>query len=171
MKTMLAVLAALVVLVGMAAVGYGVMTRGPRVVQPIAFNHTIHLEEAQMECLQCHLNAETSVFAGIPGKAICLDCHDIDEEQGTNPQKDVLFGFEDTDEDIPWRRVAVTRPDVFFSHRRHVTGAKLECLACHKDQRTLVAPPPRARLVMRMSDCLACHAEHGLARECIHCHR
>ncbi len=171
MKRMLAALAALVVVMGMTAVGYGVMMRGPRVVQPIAFNHTVHLKQAKMECLECHLNAETSVFAGIPGKAICLDCHDIDEEQGTHPQKDLLFEFEDADQEIPWGRVAVTRPDVFFSHRRHVTAAKLECLICHKDQETLVRPPPRARLVMRMSACVNCHADHGLIKDCVHCHR
>ncbi|MFQ5462516.1 MAG: cytochrome c3 family protein [Phycisphaerae bacterium] len=171
MKQLLSALAVLVVVVGLAAVVHGVVTRGPRVIQPIAFNHTIHLKQAKMECLQCHLNAQTSVSAGIPGKDVCLDCHDIDEEEGTHPQKDLLFEFDETDDDIPWQRVAVTRPDIFFSHRRHVTAAKLDCLQCHKDQETLVSPPPRARLVMSMSDCVNCHAEHGLARDCVHCHR
>lgn len=171
MRKTLSALVAVVVVVGGVAIGYGVVTRSPRVDQPIAFNHVIHLGEASLQCVDCHLNAESTPFAGIPGKQICLDCHDIDDEQGSNIEKDKLFAFAELDGDIPWKRVAITRPDVFFSHRRHVTSAKLECLTCHKDQDTLIAPPRTSRHVMPMADCVNCHAEHAMPKDCNACHR
>ena len=172
MRLVAVVLIVLIVVGGLAAAGHAMATRGEPVVQPIAFNHAVHLNEAGLECLACHTDAETDVYAGLPGKAICLDCHDIDEEQDDpNPEKAKLFAFADLDEDIPWKRVAVTKPDVFFSHRRHVTSAGLDCLQCHVDQPTLVAPPPRVRVVMRMTACIACHKKNGASADCIVCHR
>ncbi len=160
-----------VVLGGGVALVYAFTGPAQAVVQPIAFNHTIHLNEASLTCTDCHTDAATSAFAGLPRKSVCLDCHDIDEEQGSNPEKDKLFGFEDSDAQIPWKRVAITRPDVFFSHRRHVTAAKLDCLDCHQDQPTLSKPPHTARLVMAMTTCIECHEERGVTTDCLRCHR
>jgi len=162
---------AVVVVAGGVAIVYGVVTRGPRVDQPIAFSHAVHIGEANVQCVDCHLNAESERSAGIPGKQICFDCHDIDEEEGSNPEKDKLFAFDERDDEIPWQRVAITRPDVFFSHRRHVTSAKLDCLVCHKNQDTLTTPPKRSRHVMPMANCLACHAKNGMPEDCNACHR
>ena len=171
MRRTLTALAAVVVIVGATAMVREVVTRGELVEQPIAFNHVIHIDDAGMQCLECHLNAESAPFAGIPGKAICFDCHDIDEETGSHPEKDKMFAYDERSEDIPWGRVAITRPDVYFSHRRHVTSAKLDCLECHKDQERLTSPPRRTRLVMTMDDCLECHAKSGMVEDCNTCHR
>lgn len=171
MSRVLSISAILVVVVGFAVIGLPYVLRGDPVSQPIAFNHVVHLESAGMQCVECHRNATTNAYAGIPSKTICLDCHDIDEEQNTNPQKDVLFSFDDLDEDIPWQRVTRTRIDVYFSHRRHVTSGKIDCLECHRDQTTLLTPPRYNRLVMRMGDCLACHEDRRVSTDCLICHR
>lgn len=161
----------LVVVGGGVAIVYGLTYAAPVVIQPIAFNHVVHVEEARMQCVDCHLNATTGVYAGIPGKNICLDCHDIDDEEGSHPEKDELFSYVDTDQDIPWLRVAVTRPDVYFSHRRHVSSAQMDCLECHADQPTLIKPPSTSRLVMSMNACIDCHEERGASTDCLACHR
>ncbi len=171
MRRIITVVVGLAVVAGAAALGMGMVTRGERVDQPIVFNHVVHLEDAGLECLDCHLNAHTSTFAGIPSKTVCLDCHDSEDEAGEHVQKDKMFAYEDLDEDIPWKRVALTAPDIYFSHRRHVAVAKLECAECHPGQEALTAPPRTARLVMTMTECVACHAEHGMPEECLHCHR
>ncbi len=163
--------AIVIVLGGLVAIVYGIAVRGERVVQPIAFNHVVHLDSAGMQCTECHLDAETGVSAGLPGKYICYDCHDIDEEENTHPEKDKLFAFDDDDGDIPWRRVAVTKPDVYFSHRRHVTSGKLACVQCHQDQPTLTVPPTSVRLVMVMDACIECHETSGVSTDCLACHR
>ncbi len=161
----------LVVIVGFVALVYGFVGRGPAVDQPIAFNHAIHIDQAGLQCVDCHTGAETEVYAGLPGKQLCLDCHDIDEEEGSHPEKDKLFAFDDDPGDIPWKRVTMTAPDVYFSHRRHVAGALLDCLECHTDQASLSKPPSRARLVMTMNECLDCHEQREATADCLFCHR
>lgn len=161
----------LIIVVGSAALVYGVVVRAPRVVQPIIFNHTVHVNEAGLQCAECHADAETHTHAGFPAKQICLDCHDIDEEEGSHPEKDKLFAYDEVTHEIPWVRVAVTKPDVYFSHRRHVRAAKLDCLECHADQPTLSEPPSTVRLVMGMDTCIACHEENKASVDCLACHR
>ena len=158
-------------LAGCAALVFAVAGRGRQVTQPIAFNHAMHVGEASLECLDCHTDAATRRDAGLPGKQICLDCHDPDQEAGKHPQKDQLFAFGKGDREIPWIRVAVTRPDVFFSHRRHVAAAKMACLDCHADQPSLTAPPSAARLVMTMTACIECHERCSVSTDCLACHR
>lgn len=171
MRSFISIIVALVVIVGGVAIVYGYVMRPERVVQPIAFNHTVHLTEANLACTDCHSDARSHRTAGLPGKNMCFDCHEIDPEEVDNPQKAKLASFFEKDEDIPWQRVAVTRSDVFFSHRRHVTTAALDCLECHKDQTTLTAPPRHARLVMTMNDCIACHEQSQVSTDCLMCHR
>ncbi|MCP4247016.1 MAG: hypothetical protein GY778_08190 [bacterium] len=160
-----------VIAIGIVAVVYGLPRRAPAATQPIAFNHALHLEAAGLECVDCHTDAQTSVHAGIPGKSICLECHDPDDEveEGTDLAK--LAPFADREDDIPWVRVAVTKPDVFFSHRRHVAAGELECIRCHPGQSTLTAPPPAVRQVMAMNDCIDCHQERQVSTDCLACHR
>ncbi len=171
MQRIVSMVVILIVVVGFVAIVYGLAFRSERIVQPIGFNHVVHLDDAGMQCIECHTNAETGVYAGLPGKSICFDCHDIDEEEGTHSEKDKLFAFDEQDEDIPWQRVALTRPDVYFSHRRHVTSGNLECTECHRDQRALSTPPSTARLVMSMDACIQCHKESGASSDCLACHR
>lgn len=163
------------VVVALGAVGYGHWTAGEIVTQPIAFNHNLHLTEAGMDCLNCHTDAKAARFAGLPGKDACFDCHDpddmADEGDDLHPEKAKLMPFADSDDDIPWGRVARTAPHVYFSHRRHVTSAGMDCLECHVDQKQLTTPPARSRLVMAMTDCIDCHEQKGASTDCLACHR
>ncbi len=174
MRFVIPLFALLVIVGGSVAFVSIAAGRGEPVVQPIAFNHALHLDEGGLQCLECHTDAERSVWAGLPGKALCLDCHDVDEE-GDAPdvdrEKAKLFLFADSDQEIPWVRVAVTNPDIFFSHRRHTIAAKIDCLHCHTDQSALTAPPSTARLVMTMDECIDCHQENQTTTDCLACHR
>jgi len=158
-------------LAGCVAVVYGIVGRSPKVTQPIAFNHAVHVGEASLTCVDCHTDAGTRRDAGLPGKQVCLDCHDPDQEAGKHPQKDKLFALGKSDGDIPWIRVAVTRPDVFFSHRRHFAAAKIDCLDCHTGQPDLTASPSSVRLVMTMTACIECHERNAVSTDCLACHR
>ena len=172
MRVIVPVVVVLVTIVGLAAIVYALRPGGERVNQPIAFNHAVHITDAGLECLDCHTDAGTAVRAGLPGKSMCLDCHDPDDEEiQEHPEKARLASYAEAEQNIPWVRVAVTKPDVFFSHRRHVTAAGLECIRCHPKQESLTAPPKFRREVMTMDDCLACHQEHNASTDCLACHR
>ncbi|MHC4088893.1 MAG: cytochrome c3 family protein, partial [Planctomycetota bacterium] len=157
MRSILPLVIVLLIGVGLVAVVYGLAGRAPTVSQPIAFNHKLHVEEADLQCLDCHTDAETAVHAGLPGKAICLDCHDVDEEIEDDSELVKLVPLAEADGDIPWVRVAVTKPDVFFSHRRHVGAGGIDCQRCHADQPKLTAPPSAVQEVLTMDDCIDCH--------------
>ncbi len=157
---------------------YGMITPVVIVDQPIAFNHALHLTDAGLECLDCHTDAKVRWHAGLPGKDMCFECHDpediaeqIEEDGRAHPELTKLISYADADGDLPWQRVAVTVPDVFFSHRRHVQAAGLDCLKCHPAQPELRAPPRTAELVMTMDDCIACHERSTVTTDCLACHR
>lgn len=154
------------------AMAYAFGNPTERVTQPIAFNHEVHITKAKLECTTvCHSAAATEVYAGLPSKWVCFECHDPDEETPDNPAKTRLAGYIDKDEEIPWKRVAVIRPDVFFSHRRHVTGGQIECARCHPGITEASQPLSGVALVMRMSSCLDCHRHEGRDVDCLACHR
>ncbi|MBI4605241.1 MAG: cytochrome c3 family protein [Planctomycetes bacterium] len=146
--------------------------------QPIAFNHRLHLERAQgIACLDCHSSATSQTYAGIPGKAICFGCHDPDPDpddasaDARKPAFDTLMAFAKDEGDIPWRRVTATREDVFFSHRRHVAVAKIDCRRCHGDMPERTSPPTHGPIVISMDECLSCHEETKASADCVSCHR
>jgi hypothetical protein len=146
--------------------------------QPIEFNHRLHMERAQgITCEDCHHFVASQPYAGIPSKHVCFDCHDpsadaADVDADANkPQFATLMSFRDTQEDIPWHRVTGTRPDVFFSHRMHVTVADLDCRQCHAAIADSTRPSSHGPEIIEMETCLRCHEEHGASEDCVACHR
>ena len=180
MRKPLVILIGLVFVLGITVVVLGVWIRAPGRLppQPIAFNHRLHLERAQgIGCADCHQFVNTQPYAGLPSKYICFDCHDPDpdedqtEADARKPQFSDLMKYAKTEGDIPWHRVTMTRPDVFFSHRRHVTVAKLDCRQCHPDMPDRTSPPTRGPIQMSMDTCLHCHETSEASVDCLTCHR
>ena len=170
----------LLIVLGIAVVVLGAWVRlpGPLPPQPIAFNHRLHLERIQgVNCQDCHRFVMSQTYAGLPSKFICFDCHDPDADENDTdadarkPQFASLMAFAKSDGDIPWHRVTATREDVFFSHRRHVTVAKLGCRECHPKMPDRTHPPTRGPIQMRMKTCLACHEKNNASEDCVSCHR
>ena len=168
----------IIIVIGFGAIGAAVfaLARGylaPEIVeQPIAFNHKIHAEAAKLDCTTiCHTAAPSEVYAGLPSKWVCYECHDPDEEYPDRPVIARLAEYVDLDEDIAWRRVAVTSPDVYFSHRRHVTAGQIECGRCHPGVESAAEPLSRVSQVLGMNQCLDCHEHEGADVDCLACHR
>ena len=140
--------------------------------QPIAFNHKLHLTKADLDCTTvCHSAAPSEVFAGLPSKDVCFQCHDPDEDTPEKPELMRLAGFVEVDGDIPWQRAAITAHDVFFSHRRHVTSGQIACERCHPDVAESSQPSGRIANVLTMESCLDCHEHDGADVDCLACHR
>jgi hypothetical protein len=163
--------------VSIVALGAWVQGPGTLQPQPIAFNHKVHIEQAGLSCPECHQFVTSQHYAGLPSKYICFDCHDPDadeddsEADAFNPKFADLMAFGKTDGDIPWHRVTINREDVFFSHRRHVTAAKLDCRECHKDMPDRTSPPTRGPVQMSMDTCINCHEQNAASVDCVSCHR
>lgn len=112
--------------------------------QPIAFNHTLHSGELEINCQYCHSSAEKSKHAGIPSANVCMNCHKavaegrseagtadiqrIYDAVGWDPEKMEYSGEENP---IKWVKVHVLPDHAYFNHAQHVAVAGLECQTCH----------------------------------------
>lgn len=140
-------------------------------IQPIAFPHDIHAGTYRMDCMYCHFSAERSVDAGLPPVATCAGCHRL-IPGAANPQEvQKLMGFVNRNEQIPWVRVYKVSDHVHFPHMRHV-NAGMQCQECHGPVETMGAIE-RVEQVWpgnNMGECVACHVERGVRRDCAVCH-
>ena len=170
-----ALLAALLI----AVVGVSAMLSGPAALppQPIAFNHKLHLEGVQgITCQDCHQFVANETYAGIPSKFVCFECHDPSgdpNDSSADASKEkfaTLMAFAKSDGDIPWHRVTTTREDVFFSHRRHVSVAKIDCRECHPEIPDRNTPLTHGPIQMSMDACIKCHEESKSSVDCVSCH-
>ena len=139
------------------------------ITQPIQYNHKLHIEEAVEDCLDCHHAAETNARASIPNIRVCGDCHDDIESENPEEQKVAEYVFNGLD--IPWVQIHTVPDHVYFSHRRHVKLAQIECMDCHGDVSQMERPFSIAFVNMEMEWCIDCHEERNVTNDCYACHR
>jgi len=145
---------------------YGPLAR-EAIQQPIAFNHQRHVEEG-LECSACHTGCESQVSSGLPDAQVCALCHA--EPLGEGPEEAKLVAALQAGDSLGWQSIFSQPPHVFYSHARHVTVAKLECVRCHGDIAQSSVPPRTVRK-LGMEDCLDCHRENAVSTDCTACHR
>ncbi|NIW78494.1 MAG: hypothetical protein GWN16_03125, partial [Calditrichae bacterium] len=131
--------------------------------------HKLHIEDIGFTCLDCHSNAETHARASIPNIEFCGGCHDDTEVE--NPEESKVAEHVNNDIQIKWVQVHKVPDYAYFSHRRHVKLAQIECETCHGEvsqmENPFVSPFPS----MKMSWCMDCHTERGVTNDCYACHR
>jgi hypothetical protein len=138
--------------------------------QPLPFSHQRHTS-AGIQCTYCHPNAARSDFAGMPSVAKCIGCHQtiaVDE-----PAIQLLTGYWERQEPIPWQRVTAHSDFVYFSHQAHLVNS-VSCEACHGPVGSMDQTQPIED--MDMGFCLDCHLdqpEEKVARlaDCLACHK
>jgi hypothetical protein len=136
--------------------------------QPVEFNHRLHVEDVGLECTECHPYFEDETFSGLPGADACSFCHD--EVQGSDPEEAKLYRLLSDEQPLEWRPLFRQPSHVFYSHRRHVKVAKLECEICHGSIAASEAPPQRVD-TLDMDGCIGCHEQQGVGNDCTSCHR
>jgi menaquinone reductase, multiheme cytochrome c subunit len=176
--------------------------------QPMDFNHALHLNPDKVDgidgdteaekCLYCHAFRDDGTFAGIPGLAKCMECHDDPATPlGKTPEeKAFLKAYVAHEVEIPWLSYSRQPDCVFFSHMAHVKMGKLECRVCHGDHGKSETLPvyKQNRLTgysidiwgrnisgwkcntwdrMKMDDCAECHSDKGHEENnaCFVCHK
>jgi hypothetical protein len=133
--------------------------------QPIPYSHKVHLAQG-LQCVMCHESVETDDHATLPPTATCMGCHSNVKTDSPNIQK--LKAFDDKNEAVPWRRVYRLPTFVYFSHKQHVTDAKVTCDVCHGN----VAQMDVMQKVkdISMAACIECHKSHSAPANCDTCH-
>lgn len=143
--------------------------RNPGVIQPIPFNHTLHVEDQELECTLCHTQVETHERATLPVNEICEECHS--EELTGSPLENLLRGYLAEKNEIPWQKIYRVPDHVFFSHRRHVVSGKIGCESCHGNVKELKEPPRYPLIPPTMDRCMNCHKKLNITNDCLACHR
>jgi formamidopyrimidine-DNA glycosylase len=138
----------------------------PTPVQPIAFNHKIHLQN-NVECTSCHEGVTQGPTAGIPSISFCMACHQAIAVD--NPEIKKLTAYSDKGQEPPWQRVYWFYPErhVRFWHSPHIK-AGVQCQECHGDlsQQTVAVRSKD----LSMNFCLNCHRAKGVSVDCTTCH-
>lgn len=160
----------IIVLVALAVVaGVTVSLVANSVEQPILFNHQLHLEEAGLECTDCHLYAVDGIRATIPNLDVCGECHEEPLTESTEEARVAEYVRDGVP--IPWRRVYWVPDHVYFSHRRHTAIAGIACETCHGNVGDETDPLARPLLRLDMNDCMGCHVDAGVTNDCVSCHK
>jgi hypothetical protein len=140
------------------------------IIQPIAYNHNLHVEQEGLGCLDCHALAEEMASATIPPLAVCQDCHD-EEPMSESAEELHLIEYLETGTEIPWNRIYEVPDHVYFSHRRHVVLGEIQCSECHGRVADQTAPPESPLMELSMDWCMDCHRGRQVSNDCLACHR
>jgi hypothetical protein len=143
------------------------------VAQPIPFNHRLHVAN-EIECVHCHEGVLTAARAGLPRVEVCMECHeaDITENPAAMAHVELVRRHARAGTEIPWQKLYALPAHVYYSHRRHVAIAGLECAGCHGDIAEAATPPPGpVARTLAMGTCMDCHEARGVENDCAWCHR
>ncbi|MFZ4693635.1 MAG: cytochrome c3 family protein [Verrucomicrobiia bacterium] len=125
---------------------------GYQPIQPIAFDHALHVTQVGLDCRYCHQNVERSANSTLPSTQTCMACH-----QHVKPDSPKLAALREswqTGLPIPWVRVHKAPDFVYFNHSVHVNRG-MSCVHCHgqvNHMPVLWHDQPQS-----MSWCLDCH--------------
>ena len=125
---------------------------GYKPIQPVAFSHSIHVDQVGLDCRYCHSHVEKSWYSNVPATSTCMNCHN--QVLKEDPKLEVVRDSFATGEPIPWVQIHKVPDYVYFNHSVHVNRG-VSCVECHGrvDEMDEVehAKP------LSMSFCLDCH--------------
>jgi len=134
--------------------------------QPIAFPHNSHVKLG-LDCLDCHIGADTRAAAGLPSVRKCMLCHAKLAKEKPEVQKVIAYANKGIE--IPWVRVYdfPSEAHVKFRHAPHYQ-AGISCSTCHGDlTKETVA---EHTVTHTMGSCLTCHRQKHASEDCAACH-
>jgi hypothetical protein len=125
-----------------------------RTVQPVAFDHRLHVRPLHIDCRYCHAGADRSAWAGLPSTQQCVSCH-TPLWMSSAPLSPVRRSIA-TGRPIHWNRVTQLPDFVYFNHAIHVNKG-VGCETCHgrvdqMDEVYQVSP-------LTMTWCVDCHRD------------
>jgi hypothetical protein len=137
--------------------------------QPILFNHKKHLEDAGLNCFDCHTRVLNNERASIPNIGICKGCHEQPMTESKEEKK--VVDHIQKNQPIPWIQIHRVPGHAYFSHRRHVSIGKVACLTCHGNVPGMTLPFSKPYRRINMAFCIDCHARNQVNTDCATCHR
>ncbi len=147
---------------GLYSVG---IQQGYQPTQPIAFSHSLHADQYEIECQYCHTGVMKGKSANIPSANICMNCHQQIKTESPEIQK--IYAAIDFDLDtqtygnntkpIEWVRIHNLPDLAYFNHAQHVNVGGLDCQTCHGPIEEMEVVYQHSKLTMGW--CINCHRE------------
>lgn len=133
--------------------------------QPIAFSHSLHAGQYEIQCQYCHTGVMKGKSANIPSANICMNCHQQIKPESPEIQK--IYAAIDFDPDsqtygnnkkpIEWVRIHNLPDLAYFNHAQHVNVGGLDCQTCHGPIEEMEVVYQYSKLTMGW--CINCHRE------------
>lgn len=97
-------------------------------VQPVPFEHSLHVGQLGIDCRYCHSSVEKSGTSSVPAAQTCMNCHS--QIKTTSPLLEVVRESYKTGDAVPWVKIHQTPDYVYFNHSVHVNRG-VSCVECH----------------------------------------
>jgi len=127
---------------------------GYQPIQPVAFDHALHVTQLGIDCRYCHNGVDQSAHSGVPTTNTCMNCHSaiLTDSPALAP---IRQSYE-SGEPVNWVRIHRVPDYVYFNHSAHVNRG-ISCVECHgqiNEMSVVYQAKP-----LSMSFCLECHRE------------
>lgn len=121
-------------------------------IQPVAFDHDLHVTQLGLDCRYCHTYVDRSHESNIPSSSTCMNCHN--QIQPDNPALAPIRESYRSGEPVPWVRVHMVPDYVYFNHSVHVNRG-VSCVECHGEVNEMQVVAQKKSFSMAF--CLDCH--------------
>ena len=101
---------------------------GYQPVQPVAFQHDLHVGQLGLDCRYCHSYVEVSGHSNVPNTQTCMNCHS--QIAKDNPKLKPVRDSWATGVPIAWVKVHNVPDYAYFNHSAHVNRG-VSCVSCH----------------------------------------
>ena len=166
--------------------------------QPVAFPHTVHVVDNNIQCEFCHRNVTKGDAATVPAVEQCLFCHKDVSGRTSQAQTEIAKVQQFFDDEVPidWERVHRLPDHVRFVHEAHIRlftsemnagdaprfgingesitgpyGIAETCSICHGDVGSMAEVQPKDGQSLKMGTCLDCHRDNNVPTDCTVCHK
>ena len=125
---------------------------GYQPVQPVYFQHDLHVKQLGLDCRYCHSYVEVSGHSNFPTTQTCMNCHrDIQKD---NPKLKPIRDSWATGQPVEWVKIHNVPDYAYFNHSAHVNRG-VSCVSCHgKVNEMNVVWQDKSQ---SMGWCLSCH--------------
>ncbi|HUB68195.1 MAG TPA: cytochrome c3 family protein [Candidatus Methylacidiphilales bacterium] len=125
---------------------------GYQPVQPVAFDHSLHVGQLGIDCRFCHSYVEVSGQSNYPATQVCMSCHT--QIQANNPKLQPVRDSWATGQPISWVKIHNVPDYAYFNHSAHVNRG-ISCVSCHGQINEMQVVSEQKPLSMGW--CLSCH--------------
>jgi hypothetical protein len=125
---------------------------GYQPVQPVHFQHDLHVTQLGLDCRYCHSYVEVSGHSNYPTTQTCMNCHT--QIQTHNPRLQPIRDSWATGQPVVWVKVHNVPDYAYFNHSAHVNRG-VSCVSCHgkvNEMNVVFQDQPQS-----MAWCLNCH--------------